>query len=1183
MSRKTRKLIWSAPLVAVLAVAGALIMFVAQGPGSAQATHEMLPGAPQNVTIMPDGHHAIKLSWDAPSSGGTPTGYRIDRSKDNGTWFTHEDMHTGTSFTDTGLDAGSTWFYRVFAYNTAGTGPVSEDRTASTMPPTNPSRVQNLTATATGQNSTVLTWQAPEKNGGADIKHYEIHFTPNPDGTEVSGGMPAATVLASAVADDTVIATDGPVLTYSHTKLTAETRYLYIVYAMNEEDLKGTVPSAVRAATTADLTAPGRPEHLTAVQSNADTVQLYWYVPADNGGTDVTGYDTEVRKNCRGDWEDVTTEHTNAAGDANDASWTLTAGADRETSACFRVRAHNSPASVTADADRRFGAWSSTATLRLHADEAARALVVPLAVTGGAATYTNDRAKVTWTASDVTDRTATRISSYRVDVSEDGISWMRIPRCFSTNRADDDGNPFCDYAYDGGEARTYRVLAQIAGAYGPSITPFSSTASTEDISAAGHVRSLMARAVGPTQIDVSWTAPAETGGSDIDHYRIQATMMGATVFADWPAAFDTADTEDALNITTEDASTSYSHMELKAGQTWRYRVFAVNKAADGTDNLPTLADVGANAEVDQATTPQETMPRKPEHLSVEMASTSNSVAAGSTGLLLLWNAPMSPAGADIAGYQVQRMKNDGAWETVSDDPHTMSLLTDFTDTDGLEENETRAYRVRAVSENDVEGAWSDPAYYPQKGLHNTAPMDGPDLTAMVTAGESTTVQSTISDPDGASDLTWNTETDSSDATVATATVDASTGMVTIMGEAAGSATITVTAMDMAGESATQDIVVTVVAADTVPGAPTGVSATADSATQITVSWTAPANNGGAAITHYIIERRYDGDMMGDIPSDGYNDDAGGRSFAFSNHMEWWETLNCKGMLAAAGSDADPTMDSADKSMYCAHYSDTAPTNMAGTIMADDATDMAIEALFDKRYVITADAMTTYVDMDLKEDTKYTYRVSAVNAVGRSAWSMADMATTQMGNVGPSVSMMIEDMTANTGDTLEAVDLSMHFTDADDDALTYTADSSDEAVATVSVEGSMLTITPMAAGMTTITVKATDADGSGMSAMDEFTLTLSWTLTPPEIKETNPVGSGIVLVSWDMVPGATGYTLIAVNLSDRSAPTRTAAADSDDTSGQIQNLTTGDEYLVFVGAFNADLDYELSDYVKFTAE
>ena len=37
MSRKTRKLIWSAPLVAVLAVAGALALFVALSPNGAQA------------------------------------------------------------------------------------------------------------------------------------------------------------------------------------------------------------------------------------------------------------------------------------------------------------------------------------------------------------------------------------------------------------------------------------------------------------------------------------------------------------------------------------------------------------------------------------------------------------------------------------------------------------------------------------------------------------------------------------------------------------------------------------------------------------------------------------------------------------------------------------------------------------------------------------------------------------------------------------------------------------------------------------------------------------------------------------------------------------------------------------------------------------------------------------------
>ena len=44
MSRKTRKLMWSVPLVAVFAVIGALAIFVVQTPNLAQA-HDV-PGVP---------------------------------------------------------------------------------------------------------------------------------------------------------------------------------------------------------------------------------------------------------------------------------------------------------------------------------------------------------------------------------------------------------------------------------------------------------------------------------------------------------------------------------------------------------------------------------------------------------------------------------------------------------------------------------------------------------------------------------------------------------------------------------------------------------------------------------------------------------------------------------------------------------------------------------------------------------------------------------------------------------------------------------------------------------------------------------------------------------------------------------------------------------------------------------
>ena len=82
MSRKTRKLIWSAPLMAVLAVAGALAMFVALSPGGAQADHVDIPGAITDLDAdsRRSACNSIDVdAWDAPS-GSTVDGYRIDRS-----------------------------------------------------------------------------------------------------------------------------------------------------------------------------------------------------------------------------------------------------------------------------------------------------------------------------------------------------------------------------------------------------------------------------------------------------------------------------------------------------------------------------------------------------------------------------------------------------------------------------------------------------------------------------------------------------------------------------------------------------------------------------------------------------------------------------------------------------------------------------------------------------------------------------------------------------------------------------------------------------------------------------------------------------------------------------------------------------------------------------------------------
>ena len=155
MSRKTRKLIWSAPLVAVLAVAGALALFVALAPGSAQAVHEDRPGSVTDLNADVLGRAEIELSWENPT--GPVNSYRIDTSADTYVWESKEmsttDVTTDADGVVTYMDseelaASAPRYYRVFAINAAGTGlaPLEDYVRADGIANTEPGTEQDLVA-----------------------------------------------------------------------------------------------------------------------------------------------------------------------------------------------------------------------------------------------------------------------------------------------------------------------------------------------------------------------------------------------------------------------------------------------------------------------------------------------------------------------------------------------------------------------------------------------------------------------------------------------------------------------------------------------------------------------------------------------------------------------------------------------------------------------------------------------------------------------------------------------------------------------------------------------------------------------------------------------------------------------------------------------------------------------------
>ncbi len=94
------------------------------------------PGAPKGLTAAGNGQTRIDLSWSAPPSdgGAAITGYRIEVSEDRSTW-TDLVANTGnvaTTYSHTGLTAGTTRHYQVSAINSAGTGPASNIATGNT-------------------------------------------------------------------------------------------------------------------------------------------------------------------------------------------------------------------------------------------------------------------------------------------------------------------------------------------------------------------------------------------------------------------------------------------------------------------------------------------------------------------------------------------------------------------------------------------------------------------------------------------------------------------------------------------------------------------------------------------------------------------------------------------------------------------------------------------------------------------------------------------------------------------------------------------------------------------------------------------------------------------------------------------------------------------------------------------
>ena len=184
----------------------------------------------------------------------------------------------------------------------------------------------------------------------------------------------------------------------------------------------------------------------------------------------------------------------------------------------------------------------------------------------------------------------------------------------------------------------------------------------------------------------------------------------------------------------------------------------------------------------------------------------------------------------------------------------------------------------------------------------------------------------------------------------------------------------------------------------------------------------------------------------------------------------------------------------------------------------------------------------------------------------NATATQTISVTVVTNRAPVPEGTIPTQTLGVGGTAVTVDMNNYFSDPDGDSLTYTARPADKSIVTVTRSGSTFTITPVAAGSTTITAQA--SDDSNASVTQTFSVTVVSNRTPTKVGK---ISSQLVRV------GSTAATIdVSPYFSDPDGHTLTYSATSSSTSKATVSLSGSTLTITAVAAGSATISVKATD-------
>ena len=858
---------------------------------TATGTPRAKPAAPASVSLA-FGDKTLTVTWDEPDGNATITDYDVrHRDLPSGSW-SEERLSGPPSNLEheiTGLTNGVEYEVQVRALNVAGEGPWSTPALKET-----PRRVPETPDISgePGNGNITLTWETPD-DGGDDITRYDLQYVRSdvPDADkdtrwivinsfvapgvvmfELSGLENGKSYDVQILARNDVGPSDwsGPVVETPHTipsspvistivnsadpgtsELTVTwtaphkggaeiTRYdLRYIQSDAEDksdanwttktgiwtsgtleyDLEG-LPKGVehdievRAVNKAGeggwsttysqtpLTAPGAPA-LESLEEDDEELTATWKAPGDGGGTAIAGYNLRY----------IETE----APDKADAHWTEEAfdmsSTDLEHTIDNLTNGTEYDVQVQAVNSRGDGLWSGTlqATPR----------TIPGAPTLNALTPGKRILTLQWTAP--SDNGGATITSYDLQFKESDdedipANWDEVSPIWASGDLEYGFKPL-----DNGTGYDIQVRAYNEAGEGPWSNKESAT--PREAPGAPKIGSVTP---GNAELTVTWAAPNDDGGDDVSSYNLRYIRTGATPQQKDDDAAWTPKAEVGTPTNRADTITG-----LDNGVEYDVQVQAVNTAGGGGWS-------------DTETGTPRTTPDAPS------ISTLNS---GDQSLTVLWSRPNN-GGATITSYDLRYIlesedETDDANWTVEDSVWTSGPLE--YDLDGLTNGDQYDVQMRAVN-SAGEGPWSGT----RRGTPETIPA-------------APTVDSPEAD-NRALKVTWSPPTDTGGGTLE------SYDLRHIRNDATDRADANWTVISPAGSLTNREYTITGLSngvlydvqlravTDVDPGPWSSTSSGTPRTTPgpvvidllnpgneaLTVSWSAPANSGGAAPTSYDL-------------------------------------------------------------------------------------------------------------------------------------------------------------------------------------------------------------------------------------------------------------------------------------------------------------------------------------------